>query len=41
MLDSIKNKWNQLVHSWGRLNKKGKIIAVVVVVGAVYLISQI
>ena len=41
MLDSIKNKWNQLVHSWGRLNKKGKIIVVIVVVGAVYLISQI
>jgi|TARA_E500000318_G_scaffold102033_1_gene106035 hypothetical protein len=34
MLDSIKSKWNAL-------NKKGKIIAVVVAVVAVYAISQI
>jgi len=34
MLDSIKSKWNAL-------NKKGKMIAVVVVVVAIYALSQI
>jgi len=34
MFDSIKSKWNAL-------NKKGKIIAVVVAVVAIYALSQI
>jgi len=34
MLDSIKSKWNAL-------NKKGKMIAVVVAVVAIYALSQI
>jgi hypothetical protein len=34
MLDSIKSKWNSL-------NKKGKMIAVVVAVVAIYALSQI
>ena len=36
-MDMIKQKWNQLNHWWGRLNKKGKLLVDGAVVVVAYL----
>ena len=37
-MDMIKSKWNQLVHWWGRLNKKGKLFVAAAVIIVVVLV---
>jgi|TARA_Y100000592_G_scaffold17552_1_gene26356 flagellar biosynthesis/type III secretory pathway M-ring protein FliF/YscJ len=39
-MDMIKQKWNQLNHWWGRLNKKGKLIVIVAVVVVLVIVGK-
>ena len=37
-MNIIKEKWNKLVHWWGRLNKKGKLFVAAAVIIVVVLV---